>query len=88
MEDPLRLLDASSGRRYDVKAELTGIALGLKDAGHGKARVEGVPHCDWVLIDTGDVIIHLFRPEVRIFYNLEKMWGTTPVPRIEAGQIL
>jgi ribosome-associated protein len=38
------------------------------------ARVEGIPHCDWVLIDAGDVIVHIFRPEVRAFYNLEKMW--------------
>jgi ribosome-associated protein len=38
------------------------------------ARVEGVPHCDWVLIDAGDVIVHVFRPEVRAFYNIEKMW--------------
>jgi ribosome-associated protein len=50
----------------------------LKDlarAGVSGARVEGVPHCDWVLIDAGDVIVHVFRPEVRAFYNLEKMWG-------------
>ena len=39
-------------------------------------RVEGMPHCDWVLIDEGDVIIHIFRPEVREFYQLEKMWMT------------
>jgi ribosome-associated protein len=38
-------------------------------------RVEGLPHGDWVLIDGGDIIVHIFRPEVRQFYNLEKMWG-------------
>jgi ribosome-associated protein len=45
------------------------------------ARVEGLPTADWVLIDTGDIIIHLFRPEVRTFYNLERMWafGDAPV---------
>lgn len=47
----------------------------LKDAGYGRVRVEGQPQCDWVLIDTGDIIVHVFRPEVRDFYNLEKMWS-------------
>ncbi len=44
------------------------------------ARIEGLPNADWVLIDAGDVIVHLFRPEVRTFYNLERMWafGDTP----------
>src|ERR1700689_5677030 len=42
------------------------------------ARVEGVPNCDWVLIDAGDVIVHVFRPEVRAFYNLERMWMAGP----------
>jgi ribosome-associated protein len=46
------------------------------------ARVEGLPTADWVLIDAGDVIVHLFRPEVRSFYNLERMWafGEAPPP--------
>jgi ribosome-associated protein len=47
----------------------------LKAAGVGRLSVEGLQRSDWVLIDAGDVIIHLFRPEVRSFYNLEKMWG-------------
>jgi len=46
----------------------------LDEAGIPDIRVEGMPHCDWVLIDAGDVIVHIFRPEVRAFYNLEKMW--------------
>lgn len=47
----------------------------LKEAGLGRARVEGATACDWVLIDAGDVIVHLFRPEVRAFYNLERVWS-------------
>jgi ribosome-associated protein len=47
----------------------------LKDDGNRDLRIEGLPHCDWVLIDAGDVIVHIFRPEVRQFYNLEKMWS-------------
>ena len=47
----------------------------LNDAGVKGVRVEGMPHCDWVLIDAGDVIVHVFRPEVRAFYQLEKMWA-------------
>ena len=43
-------------------------------------RVEGLPVADWVLIDAGDVIVHLFRPEVRSFYNLERMWGFVDAP--------
>jgi ribosome-associated protein len=47
----------------------------LKEAGRGNVRVEGQPQCDWVLIDVGDIVVHVFRPEVREFYNLEKMWS-------------
>jgi ribosome-associated protein len=47
----------------------------LKEAG-GSPRAEGLPNADWVLVDAGDVIVHLFRPEVRAFYNIEKIWQT------------
>lgn len=52
----------------------------LKDEGVHGVSAEGQERCDWVLIDGGDVIVHLFRPEVRSFYNLEKMWGVNLVP--------
>ncbi len=47
----------------------------LKEAGHRHIRVEGMDQCDWVLVDAVDVVVHLFRPEVRSFYNLEKLWS-------------
>ena len=50
------------------------LAERVKQAG-GTARIEGLANADWVLIDAGDVIVHLFRPEVRSFYNLERMWA-------------
>lgn len=52
----------------------------LKKAGLKNIRVEGQPHCDWVLIDAGDVVVHVFRPEVREFYAIEKMWADTKSP--------
>lgn len=52
----------------------------LKEMGFTRTRVEGQPQCDWVLIDTGDIIVHVFRPEVREFYNLEKMWSPDRTP--------
>lgn len=51
----------------------------LKDAGFGNPRVEGLSTGDWVLIDANDIIIHVFRPEIREFYNLEKMWQTPEI---------
>jgi ribosome-associated protein len=48
------------------------------------SRVEGLPTADWVLIDAGDVIVHLFRPEVRSFYNLERMWAFGDAPPVAA----
>ena len=69
----------ASGRSHrHVGAMADHLLRALKDAGYGRARVEGLPSCDWVLIDAGDVIVHLFRPEVRAFYNIEKIWSVDP----------
>jgi len=49
----------------------------LKDSGVAGVRVEGLETCDWVLVDAGDILVHVFRAEVRDFYNLEKMWSAS-----------
>ena len=77
-------LVVASGRSHrHVNAVSDRLMRDLKKAGHGSPKVEGMPACDWVLMDTGDVIVHIFRPEVREFYSLEKMWkqvATGPAP--------
>jgi ribosome-associated protein len=76
-------LIVASGRSHrHVGALADHIIRALKENGFGKARVEGLPHCDWVLIDAGDVVVHLFRPEVRSFYNIEKIWAVDAPHRI------
>ena len=57
-----------------VSAVADQLLKALRESGFDKPRVEGLPHADWVLVDAGDVVVHIFRPEVREFYNLEKMW--------------
>jgi ribosome-associated protein len=66
---------ASGRSQRHVSALADHLLRALKDAGYGRAQVEGLPHADWVLIDAGDVIVHLFRPEVRSFYQIEKIWS-------------
>ena len=72
------MIVASGRSARHVSALADHLVRKLKDHGLGKARIEGMQTCDWVLIDIGDIIIHLFRPEVRDFYNLEKMWSVEP----------
>jgi ribosome-associated protein len=70
------LMIIATGRsNVHVGAMADHVMKAFKAAGAQTPRIEGLPHCDWVLVDGGDVIVHLFRPEVRQFYNLEKMWG-------------
>jgi ribosome-associated protein len=69
----------TSGRaNRHVGAIAENVAKGLKENGIKKLHIEGLPNCDWVLIDSGDVIVHVFRPEVREFYNLERLWTQGP----------
>jgi ribosome-associated protein len=72
------MIVASGRSQRHVGALADHLLRALKDAGYGRCRVEGLPHADWVLIDAGDLIIHIFRPEVRAFYNIEKIWSVEP----------
>ena len=74
------LVIASGRSQRHVGALADKILRDLKDAGYGKVSVEGLPACDWVLIDGGDVVVHLFRPEVRDFYKLERIWAPERFP--------
>ncbi|QQN75445.1 ribosome silencing factor [Croceicoccus sp. YJ47] len=66
---------ASGRSSRQVAAMAQKLSERVKQGGFGPVRIEGLPAADWVLVDAGDVIVHLFRPEVRTFYNLERMWG-------------
>jgi ribosome-associated protein len=70
---------ASGRSSRQVASMAQKLAERIKKAGRN-ARIEGLPSADWVLIDAEDVIIHLFRPEVRSFYNLERMWAFGDAP--------
>jgi ribosome-associated protein len=75
----------TSGRaNRHVGAIAENVLKSLKDNGIKNIHIEGLPNCDWVLIDSGDVIVHVFRPEVREFYNLERLWiqGPTAVKAV------
>lgn len=69
------MLVASGRSHRHVAAIADQLVQALKKTDYSNVRVEGLPSADWVLIDAGDLIVHVFRPEVREFYNIEKMWS-------------
>lgn len=80
------LVIASGTSRRQIGAMSDHLRERLKKVGLERVPVEGMAQCDWVLIDAGDVIVHLFRPEIRAFYNIEKMWsGPRPAPETPPG---
>jgi ribosome-associated protein len=76
--DYMVIASGRSGRQ--VASMATKIAEKVKADFGRSARVQGLPAADWVLIDCGDIIVHIFRPDVRSFYNLERMWGLDEAP--------
>ncbi|PCI48891.1 MAG: ribosome silencing factor [Alphaproteobacteria bacterium] len=69
------MIIASGRSTRQVAAIADHLVTNIKKSGYGNSKIEGLEKSDWVLIDAGDAIIHIFRPEVRSFYNLEKMWS-------------
>lgn len=69
------MIIASGRSNRHVAALARNVCDKLRDIGVRPPEPEGLNTCDWVIVDAGDVILHVFRPEVRSFYNLEKMWG-------------
>ena len=68
---------ASGRSQRHVASVAENVVKEVEQAGIRRVRVEGMRQADWVLIDAGDVIVHVFKPETRTFYNLEKMWAGT-----------
>jgi ribosome-associated protein len=73
---------ASGRSTRQVASMASKLAEKIKGELGRQTRIEGLPTADWVLIDAGDVIVHLFRPEVRSFYNLERMWAFGDAPPV------
>jgi ribosome-associated protein len=69
------MIVATGRSNVHVGAIADRVLKACRAAGFPTPRIEGVPNCDWVLLDARDAIVHIFRPDVRQFYNLEKMWG-------------
>ena len=76
---------ASGRSTRQVAAIAQKLAERIKHGGFGNSRIEGLPAADWVLIDAGDIVVHVFRPEVRSFYNLERMWAFGDSPATVAS---
>ena len=70
-----RMIIASGRSSVHVGAIADRVVKACRDAGYPSPKVEGMPLCDWVLLDAQNAIVHVFRPDVRRFYNLEKMWS-------------
>jgi ribosome-associated protein len=80
--DAMIVASGRSNRHVNAIAEQ--VAEKMRELGEKGLRIEGMPQCDWVLVDCGNLIVHIFRPEVRSFYNLEKLWSES-APREQSG---
>jgi ribosome-associated protein len=74
LTDYMIIASGSSARQLAALADY--LLQAFTKLGHKRTKIEGLPQGDWVLVDAGDVLIHLFRPEVRSYYDLEELWDT------------
>ena len=79
-----RMIVASGTSQRHVGSLADCVVEALKKAGYKNVSVEGHAACEWVLVDAGNVVVHIFRPEVRGYYNLEKMWSVS-LPQMEVA---
>ena len=80
-----RMIVASGRSSTHVGAIADRVVKACREAGFPTPKIEGMPVCDWVLLDARDAIVHIFRPDVRQFYNLEKMWGADRPGEVRAS---
>jgi ribosome-associated protein len=80
-----RMIIASGTSARHVGSLADNVVEALKKAGYDSVPTEGKDACEWVLVDAGDVIVHLFHPETRSHYNLEKMWSVALPAQVEAA---
>ena len=80
-----RMIIASGRSSTHVGSIADKVIKACRDAGFPTPKVEGMPLCDWVLLDARDAIVHIFRPDVRRFYNLEKIWGADRPGEVRSG---
>ena len=79
------MIIASGRSTTHVGAIADRVMKACRDAGFPTPKVEGMPLCDWVLLDARDAIVHIFRPDVRQFYNLEKIWSADRPGEAKSG---
>jgi ribosome-associated protein len=80
------MIIASGTSKRHIAAMSDHVLARVKETGATSVAVEGTGHCDWVLIDIGDVLVHLFRPEIREFYALERLWGAPSLISDRSGE--
>jgi ribosome-associated protein len=79
-----RVVVASGTSNRQTKALAASVVDAVRDAGFSKPRVEGEENGEWIIVDCGPAVVHVMQPNIRMYYNLEELWGEKPV-RLKLG---